>query len=104
LIHPIAQIATHKAAFTNIDEWLNNDDEDRYHQIVLDLNLSLPCCVPVLNDRSKTIEEIKLMHLAASIWAARSTSHLTAERGRIIEELLIIKPRGVTMLLIICQW
>lgn len=102
LINIISQLVALKATLTKIQEWLETD-VDPYHQLVMDLELSLSCC------------KMLVTRLDGEVLAVCRTSDWMDNKGKIellikhgtLEELQKMVERqsiGLSLLLTACNW
>jgi membrane-bound ClpP family serine protease len=103
-INLIAQLTALKAALNQIQEWIDSDVVEPYHQLVMDLEVSVSCCRMLIDKMDSQVSE--LSRKADYTLESKSKMTLIVKSGT-LEELQKMVERqtiALTLLLSACSW
>jgi len=58
-INLIAQLTALKAALSKLQEWMDTDMDEPYHQLVMDLEASVTCCRMLVRRMDSEVEDLQ---------------------------------------------
>lgn len=93
-----------KTGFVKIQEWVDSDDADLHHLLVMDLDKSMTCCRLVMSRLEDELSKIQ-RHPDSNLSFSSKARSVFGKKGiEELEKLIQRQATALTFLLTVCNW
>ena len=100
----VAQLTALKAALGRIQDWMQSENEDPHHQLIMDLDLSLDSCQALVKRIDLELSGIRLKETSRLDKTSKVKLIFGGQSIEVVQKMLERQTNALSLLLTACNW